>query len=92
MAGTGYVEIDGGGTYFSGSNRKVDPYIELTIMDAKSPAFEECRKLLVQESMAERAVRVSGPGLFTSRQGTPDRKLGIVRLDALTKCELVGRY
>jgi hypothetical protein len=61
-------------------------------MDAKGSAFEECRKLLVQESMTERAVRVSGPGLFTSRPGTPDRKLGIVRLDALTKCELVGRY
>lgn len=92
VAGTGYVEIDGGGTFFSGANRKQDPYLEVTIMPVGVDALTECRRILVQKSFSEHAVRITGAGLFTSREGVGKRQLGIVRLDTLSGCQLVPRY
>ena len=82
VAGTGYVEIDGGGTFFSGPNRKQDPVRE---------TFEQCRDLLVQPSFEQNSVRITGTGKFMSRPGIGPKKLGIVRMDSLADCKLVPR-
>jgi hypothetical protein len=91
VAGTGYVEIDGGGTFFSGPNRKQDPYLEVTIIAVVGQAFEQCRDLLVQPSFEQNSVRITGTGKFMSRPGIGARKLGVVRLDSLSDCKLVPR-
>jgi hypothetical protein len=91
VAGTGYVEIDGGGTFFSGPNRKQDPYLEVTIIAVVGRAFEQCRELLVQPSFEQNAVRITGTGMFMSRPGIGARKLGVVRMDSLSDCTLVTR-
>ena len=91
VAGTGYAEIDGGGRYFSGMNRKLDPYLEVTIIPIRGSALPQCQSLLTQESVTDHAVRIKGTGLFTSRPGIGERRLGVFRLDTLTGCELVAR-
>ena len=91
VAGTGYVEIDGGGTFFSGPNRKQDPYLEVTIIAVVGQAFEQCRDLLVQASFEQNSVRITGTGMFMSRTGIGAKKLGIVRMDSLSDCKLVPR-
>jgi hypothetical protein len=91
VAGTGYVEIDGGGRFFAGPNRKVHPYLEVTIARANWIALDQCRRLLVKPSFADQAVRISGTGFFTSKAGIGGRQLGVLRLDALSGCKLVPR-
>ena len=91
VAGTGYVEIDGGGTFFSGPNRQQDPYLEVTIIAVVGQAFEQCRDLLVQPSFEGNSVRITGTGKFLSRPGIGPKKLGIVRIDSLSGCKLVPR-
>ena len=91
VAGTGYVETDGGGTFFAGPNRKQDPYLEVTIIAVVGQAFEQCRDLLVQPSFEQNAVRITGTGMFISRPGIGAKKLGILRMDSLSGCKLVPR-
>ena len=76
VAGTGYVEIDGGGTFFSGPNRKQDPYLEVTIIAVAGQTFEQCRDLLVQPSFEQNAV--------------PDYRRGEVPVDAGNRREETG--
>ena len=56
-----------GGTFFSGPNRKQDPYLEVTIIAVVGQEFEQCRDLLVQPSFEQNSVRIAGTGKFTSR-------------------------
>jgi hypothetical protein len=91
ISGSGYIEIKGGGTYYSGMNRAQDPFLELTITTPKSPAFQRCRKLLDKKSLVHNAIRIGGEGCFTSMPGIKERGLGVVRLDSVTRCELVPR-
>jgi hypothetical protein len=72
-------------------NRKLDPYLEVTIIPIRGSALTQCQSLLTQESVTEHAVRISGTGLFTSRPGIGERRLGVFRLDTLMGCELVAR-
>ena len=83
VAGTGYVEIDGGGTFFSGPNRKQDPYLEVTIIAVVGQAFEQCRDLLVQPSFEQNSVRITGTGKFTVDAGDRREETGN-RSDGLT--------
>ena len=76
VAGTGYVEIDGGGTFFSGPNRKQDPYLEVTIIAVAGQTFEQCRDLLVQPSFEQNAVRITGAGKFLSMPGIGAEETG----------------
>jgi len=92
IGGTGYAEINGGGTFFSGMNRALDPFLEVTILPNGSPAIEECRSLLAPASFEKNAVRVSGVGYFASLPGVYSRQLGVFRLDTLAGCTLVPRY
>ena len=46
VSGKGYAEIDGGGRFFAGMNRKLDPYLEVTIVPVNTRALARCRKLL----------------------------------------------
>jgi hypothetical protein len=91
VTGTGYVEIDGGGRHFAGPNRKMDPYLEVTIARNNWIALDECRRLLVKHSFSDKAVRISGTGFFASKAGVAGRQLGILRLDRLSGCKLVAR-
>ena len=92
FAGTGYAEINAGRTFFSGMNRALDPFLEVTILPNGSPAIEECRNLLAPASFEKNAVRVSGVGYFASLRGVHGRQLGVFRLDTLAGCTLVPRY
>ncbi len=92
VAGSGYVKLKSGQTILAGMNRSRDPYIELTIVQTDTPLFQDCQKLLVQDSLAERAVEVTGKGQFTSMPGVAGRSLGIIRLESVTSCALVPRY
>jgi len=91
ISGTGYVEIKGGGTYFSGMNRAQDPFIELTIMAPDAPVFQGCRELLTADTLTQNAIAIGGDGYFTSMPGVKGRSLGIVRLDTVTRCDVVPR-
>ena len=91
VAGSGYAEINGGGTYFCGMNRAQDPFLELTILPSGSPALEECRRLLVPASFEKHAVAVSGVGYFAPMPGVQNRQLGAFRLDTLAGCKPVRR-
>jgi hypothetical protein len=91
IAGTGYVEINGGGTIFAGPNRKMDPFIEATITNPRSAAFEECRSMLVKADLREIAVRLGGDGFFAARPGVGERRLAVVRIDAIDGCKVVPR-
>ncbi len=92
VAGRGYAEINGGGTYFSGMNRAQDPFLELTILPSGSPALEECRRLLAPATFEKHAVAVAGVGYFAQMPGVQNRQLGVFRLDTLAGCKLVQRY
>ena len=92
VAGRGYAEINGGGTFFSGMNRAQDPYLELTILPSGSSALEECRRLLVSATFETHAVAVTGVGYFAEMPGAQSRQLGVFRLDTLAGCKLVGRF
>jgi hypothetical protein len=91
ISGSGYVEIKGGGTYFSGMNRAQDPFIELTITTPDAPVFQGCRELLTAETLTQNAIAIGGDGYFMSMPGVKGRSLGIVRLDTVTKCDVVPR-
>ena len=91
ISGSGYVEIKGGGTYSSGMNRSQDPFLELTITKPDSPAFQQCRALLVSENLVQNAIAIGGEGYFTSMPGVKGRKLGVIRLDTISTCELKPR-
>ena len=91
ISGSGYVEIKGGGTYYSGPNRAQNPFIELTITDPTAPEFQRCRGLLTQNSLVQNAIRIGGEGYFLSKQGVKGRGLAVVRLDSIEQCELVPR-
>jgi len=88
---SGYIEIKGGGTYFSGSNRAQDPYIELTITSPDAPVFQQCRSLFNDGGLEKNGIAIGGEGYFMSMPGVKGRGLGIVRLDSVTRCELVPR-
>lgn len=90
-SGSGYIEIKGGGTYYSGSNRAQDPFIELTITSPDAAVFQQCRELLREENLEKNAIAIGGEGYFMSMPGVKGRRLGIVRLDSVTRCELVAR-
>ena len=92
IAGMGYAEVNGGGTFFSGMNRAQDHFLEVTILPNGSPALEECLQLLSPASFEKNAVRVSGVGYFAKLPGVQGRQLGIFRLDTLGGCTLVSRY
>lgn len=92
VAGKGYAEINGGGTYFSGMNRSQDPFLELTILPSGSPALEDCQHLLASTPFEKNAVAISGVGYFASMSGVQGRQLGIFHLDTLAGCKLVQRY
>jgi hypothetical protein len=91
VSGKGYVEIKGGGTYYSGMNRAQDPFLELTITTPESPVFQQCRNLLDGKNLEQNAIAIGGDGYFMSMPGIKGRGLGIVRLDSVTRCELVPR-
>ena len=91
ISGSGYVEIKGGGTYYSGPNRAQNPFIELTITDPTVPEFQRCRDLLTQDNLVQSAIRIGGQGYFVSRPGVKGRGLAVVRLDSIEQCELVPR-
>lgn len=91
ISGSGYVEIKGGGTYFSGMNRSQDPFLELTVTKPDSPAFQQCRALLVRENLVQNAIAIGGEGYFTSMPGVKGRNLGVIRLDTISTCEIKPR-
>jgi hypothetical protein len=91
ISGSGYVEIKGGGTYFSGMNRAQDPFIDLTITTPDVPVFQGCRELLTAETLTQNAIAIGGNGYFLSMPGIKGRSLGIVRLDTVTRCDVVPR-
>lgn len=70
---------------------RVPLYIELTITTPESPVFQQCRNLLTKESLVQNAIAIGGDGYFMSMPGIKGRGLGIVRLDSVTRCELVRR-
>ena len=53
--------------------------------------FQQCRELLKEESLEKNAIAIGGEGYFMSMPGVKGRGLGIVRLDSVTRCELVPR-
>ena len=91
MAGKGYAEINGGGTFFSGMNRAHDPFLELSILQSGSSALEECRRLLVPATFEKNAVAVTGVGYFAQMPGVQNLQLGVFRLDTLAGCKPVRR-
>lgn len=91
ISGTGYVEINGGGTVFAGANRALDPYLEVTITSPKSQTFTDCRKLLMSTSFDQDAVAITGVGYFASWPGIGERRLGVLRLDSISSCEIAPR-
>ena len=91
ISGTGYVEVNGGGTFFSGMNRALDPYIELTITAPGSKAFQACTKILKKPYLVANAIAIGGNGFFAPMPGIGDRRLAVVRLDTISVCKLVPR-
>jgi hypothetical protein len=91
VAGKGYAEINGGGTFFSWMNRAQDPFLELTILPSGSSALEECQRLLASTTFEKNAVAISGVGYFQSVPGVQGLQLGVFRLDTLAGCTPVRR-
>ena len=91
IAGVGYVAFNGGGSTLAGSNRALDPFVELTITDRRNPALTACRALLVPASFVDQAVRISGTGHFAALPGVYTRQLAVLRLETLSECKLVPR-
>jgi hypothetical protein len=46
---------------------------------------------LVKKNVDHNAIAIGGVGYFTSMPGIGPRGLGVVRLDSVTRCELVPR-
>jgi hypothetical protein len=91
IAGVGYVAYNGGGSIFAGPNRKLDPFVELTVANRHDPELEACRALLVPASFANNAVRISGTGYAAALPGVNQRQLVVLRLETISGCQLVPR-
>ena len=91
ISGSGYAEINGGGTFFAGMNRKIDPYLELTVTAPESPEFRACQDVLDKQHLDQHAIALSGNGYFAAMPGIGDRRLGVFRLDSVSGCKLVPR-
>ena len=86
----GYVEIDGGGTFFSDPNRKQDPYLEVTIIAVVGQAFEQCRELLAKPSFEQNGTDYRHRKVHL-KAGNQREENGIVRMDSLSDCRLEPR-
>lgn len=91
IAGVGYVAFNGGGTTLAGANRALDPFVELTIADRRDPALKTCRTLLTPNALKDRAVRIAGTGYFVALPGVHQLHLAVLRLEGISRCELVVR-
>jgi hypothetical protein len=91
IAGMGYVAFNGGGTTLAGANRALDPFVEVTIVDGRGPTLTACRTLLTPDSLKDRAVRIGGTGYFVALPGVHQRQLAVIRLEEISRCELVDR-
>ena len=91
VAGVGYVAFNGGGSTMAGPNRKLDPFVELTVADHRDPRLAACRALLVPASFVDHAVQISGTGHFAALPGVNTRQLAVLRLETLSGCTLVLR-
>lgn len=91
ISATGHAEVDGGGQFFAGMNRSLDPYIELTVTSPQDAAFQECLNNLDKNHLRNNTIVISGIGYYTSRPGIKNRRLGVFRLDTVSECKLVPR-
>ena len=91
IAGVGVVAFNGGGTSLAGYNRKLDPFVELTIADRNDRALASCRSLLAPESLNTQSLRIAGPGHFAALPGVFGRQLAVVRVEKVSRCELVPK-
>jgi len=91
IAGVGYVAFNGGGITLAGSNRALDPFVELTVAERRDPALAACLPLLVPASFVDHAVQISGNGHFTELPGVFTRQLAVLRLETISDCKLVPR-